>query len=91
MDYGLVRGNNTIKSKTGPLITNKDGLNCYLLIVDKFSRHIWIFLFANKSPPIAIVTAFLANHGIKTGIRQALAEQGGELTKIISFCKCIQD
>ena len=37
VDYGFVLGNDTIKSKIGPLITIKDGFNCYLLIVDKFS------------------------------------------------------
>ena len=37
MDYGFVRGKDTIKNETGPLITNKDGFNCYLLIVDEFS------------------------------------------------------
>ena len=51
----------------------------------------WIFLFPNKSPPIATVMAFLANHGIKSGIRRVRTNQGGELAKNIAFRKCIQD
>ena len=64
MDYGFVRSKHTTKSEDGPLTTSKEGYNYYLLITDKHSCHLCIFLFANKSPPIAIVTSFLANHGL---------------------------
>ena len=52
MDYGFVRGNDTIKSEDGLLITSKDGYNYYLMIINKYSRYMWLFLFANKTPPI---------------------------------------
>ena len=51
VDYGFVRGKTAFKKEDGPLLTSKDGYNCYLLIVDEYSRHMWVFLFANKSPP----------------------------------------
>jgi len=47
MDYRFIRGKNTVKNEQGPLIALKKGYNCYLLIADKFSRHLWIFLFTN--------------------------------------------
>ena len=91
MDYGFVRGSTTFKNETGPLITSKEGFNCYLLIVDEFSRHLWIFLFANKSPPVKTVTTFLDHFGNKCGLRRARTDQGGELAKSAAFRKCIDD
>ena len=41
------RGAITIINEDGPLTTSKEGYNYYLLIADEFSRHLWIFLFAN--------------------------------------------
>ena len=47
MDYGFVRGEKTFKNEDGPLITSKEVYNCYFLIADEYSRHLWIFLFAD--------------------------------------------
>ena len=91
MDYGFVRGKKVIKSEDGPLVTSKEGFNCYLLIADEFSRHLWIFLFSNKEPPIATVTAFLSTHGLKSGLRRVRTDQGGELAGSTKFKKCIAD
>ena len=52
MDYGFVRGKSVTKGEDGPLISSKDGYICYLLIADEYSRHLWVFLFAGKNPPI---------------------------------------
>ena len=55
MDYALVRGEKTTKNENGPLITSRAGYNCYLLIVDGYSRHLWIFLLLTNlhlSPPL---------------------------------------
>ena len=90
MDYGFVRGKQATKSENGPLITSCDGYNCYLLIVDEYSRHLWIFLFADKSPPIATVTSFISNHGTTSGLLRVRTDQGGKLAKSIEFRKCIQ-
>ena len=89
MDYGFVRGAHTTKNEDGPLITSKQGYNCYLLIADEFSRHLWIFLFADKKPPIATVTSFLNTHGNKAGLRRVRTDQGGELAKSSTFRTCI--
>ena len=50
MDFRFVRGTSTTNNEDGSLITSKDGKNCYILIVDEFNRHLWVFLFANKNP-----------------------------------------
>ena len=89
MDYGFVRGKEVIKNEDGPLITSKEGYNCYLLVADEHSRHLWIFLFANKEPPVDTITNFLSTHGLKSGLRRVRTDQGGELAGSTAFKKCI--
>ena len=91
MDYGFVRGNDTVKNKEGPLITSNDGYNCYLMIIDEFSRYMWLFLFADKSPPIDTIKNFLDTNGLKDGLRQVRTDQGGELSRSTKFRKTILD
>jgi hypothetical protein len=53
-------------------------------VIDEASRLAWIFLTATKEPPVAIVQAFLAQHGHADGgcIR---TDQGGELARSPAF------
>ena len=69
MDFGFFRGKSTIPTEKGPLVTNKDGYNCYLLVADEFSWRLWVFLFANKKPPVDTIVSFINTHVIKTGLR----------------------
>ena len=85
MDYGFVRGKFAEKNKDGTLITSKNGYNCYLLIQDEYSKHIWTFLFATKDPPIDTVKMFLDQYGNKTGMRKIRTDNGGELAKSGKF------
>ena len=57
--------------------------------MDKYSRHLLVFLFANKSPPIDTITNFLATHGRKSGLRRIGTDQGGELAKSITFRRSV--
>ena len=91
MDYGFVRDTTTVKDDTISLSASNDGFNCYLLIVDEYSHHLWIFLFATKFPPIKTVATFLNHHGNKTGINRVQTNQGGELAKSTAFCQCTLD
>ena len=70
MDFGFVQGATVYKKKDGPLLTSKDGYSCYLLGADEYSRHLWIFLYASKAPPITNVCSFLSTHGLLPGIRR---------------------
>jgi len=55
--------------------------------VDQYPHHLWVFLFANKSPPIDTITNFLTIHGRKSGRRYIRTDQGGELAKSIAFLR----
>ena len=89
VDYGFVRGKEVIKNGDGPVITSKEGYNYYVLVVDEYSRHLWVFLFANKSPPIDTIKTFLSTHGHKSGLRRIRTDQGGELDKSTAFRRTI--
>ena len=99
MDYGFVRGKEILEDDKPPspdnthepLMTSKDGYNCYLLIVDEFSRYRWVFLFASKSPPTDTITTFLNKHGLPSGSKWVRRDQGGELAKSTSIRKYIND
>ena len=40
MDYGFVQGNKTTTDANGSLVTSNEFYNCYILIADKYSRHL---------------------------------------------------
>ena len=63
MDFGFMRAlalvfSQAAKSKDH-VIFSYNGFSLYLLIIDKASRYIWVFLTKSKEPPINIVSAFL--------------------------------
>ena len=84
MDFGFIKAiDNDTPTKT--LVTSYDGFNSYLLIIEKFTRYIWVFLSQSKSPPIATVDKFLLKHGIPRDKQGGLnlvvrTDQGGELS-----------
>ena len=50
MDFGFVRGAGfRIKQEDKPTITSIDGFNSYLIIVDRVTRYIWVFLTTSSS------------------------------------------
>jgi hypothetical protein len=61
-----------------------NGFSLYLLILDKASRYIWVFLTKSKEPPIDIVSAFLQQHGLEDG-GSIQTDQGGELAQSKAF------
>ena len=73
------------------LIKSHDGYNCYLLIVDLFTRYLWIFLSKNKHPPLRTVKQFLWTYGQKHGVRIVWTDQGGDLSKSTLFWKALQE
>ena len=64
MDYGFMRGANDTRNN----IRSHEGYNCYLLIVDYYTRYTWVFLSKNKNPPLKLLTTFLQTYGNKDGI-----------------------
>ena len=73
------------------IIKSHDGYNCYLLIVDLFTRYLWIFLSKNKHPPLRTIKQFLRTYGLKEGVRIIRTDQGGELSKSTLFRQALQD
>ena len=86
MDYGFMKAKVDNRN-----IRSHDGYSCYLLIIDSYTRYIWIFLNKNKNPPIKTVTQFLKSYGIKGPNCIVRTDQGGELAKSVSFRKVITD
>jgi hypothetical protein len=73
------------------IVASMDGFTSYLLVVDEFSRYMWIFLCKTKEPPIDEMSAFLSTFGLQEGgvIR---CDQGGELARSKDFCtRMLQD
>ncbi len=61
MDFGFVRGSDwSQKDNDGKLVTSIDKYRSYLLVIDRASRHIWVFLTKTKHPPIDQVRGLLS-------------------------------
>ena len=86
MDFGFIKALDTESDeKLKNLIKSYDGFNSYLLIIDKKTRYIWVFLSESKHPPVATVDKFLTKFGIPQDKRDNLnlvvrTDQGGELS-----------
>ena len=95
MDFGFIKAvDNESDDKISNLIRSYDGYNSYLLIIDKKTRYIWIFLSESKSPPVATVDKFFMKHGIPQDKRGGLnlvvrTDQGGELSNNERFQKIL--
>ena len=94
LDFGFVRGS-SFKLPTangeGPTITSVDGKNSYCLIVDRATRHIWVFLSNSKEPPIEPVRMVLRKFGANITHRTARTDQDKGLGKSKDFLKMLSD
>lgn len=88
MDFGFMRASTSDYSRPDPkrdrVVTSFDGFNSYFLIVDEFTKYIWVFLCKSKEPPIEVAEHFLKVNGSSAGgvIR---CDLGGELAKCNDF------
>ena len=89
MDYGFVWGNKATIDTNDSLIASNKGYNYYLLIADKYSCNLCIFLFVNKTLPIDTVTPCFSIHGLELGINHVHIDQGVKLKKNAAFCEYI--
>ena len=86
MDFGFMKGKqDNISSRS------HDGYNSYLLIIDYYTRYLWIFLSKNKQPPIKVLHKFLRTYGQRQGIRTIRTDQGGELARSSAFQQAITE
>jgi hypothetical protein len=93
MDFGFMKGTGYChKDDEGRTITSIDGYRNYLLIIDKASRYIWIFLTKTKSPPIEILKCFFEEHGNKQVQQKTVrTDEGGELWSSAQFKQTIME
>ena len=92
MDFGFMRGSSyKKKTETGSTITSIDGYNSYLLIIEKSSRFIWIFLTSSKHPPIQAAKSVLEKFKSDVKHRTVRTDQGGELAKSKDFQNMIAE
>ena len=90
MDYGFVRGSDwNKKDNDGKLVTSIDKYRSYLLVIDRYTRYIWICLTKQKSPPTNFVTNLLNKFTNPKVISTVTTDQGGELSKSSQFAKTI--
>ena len=86
MDFGFVRGTGyKIKQEHAPTVTSIDGFSSYLIIVDRVTRYLWIFLTKSKTPPITIAQRILNKFKCKNRHRTVRTDQGKELGKSKNF------
>ena len=86
MDFGFMKGKHDNIS-----LRSHDGYNSYLLIIDYYTRYLWIFLSKNKQPPLKVLHKFLRTYGQRQGIRTIRTDQGGELARSSAFQEAITE
>ena len=86
MDFGFVRGSGyAIKQENAPTVTSINRYNSYLIIVDRVTRYIWIFLTSSKTPPITVAQKILKKFKSTNNHRTVRTDQGGKLGKSQDF------
>ena len=71
---------NHIQTRTGYVVPLFDGYKAYLLIVDKYKGHTWVFLTELKDPPTNTVIKFMDKFDRKDG-GMVKCDQEGELAR----------
>jgi hypothetical protein len=61
-----------------------EGFSAYLIVVDKASCYVWVFLQKSKDPPVDLICDFLALHGFPQG-GVVHTNLGGESVQIATF------
>ena len=71
MDYGFLRGSDWHKKDSdGKVVTSVDKYRSYLLVIDCYTRYIWIFPTKAKSPPITFITKLLTKFKTRHNIHR---------------------
>ncbi len=88
MDFGFMRSSwsdyTHPNKRSNRVIQLWDGYSSYLLIVDKASRYIWVFLTSAKDPPVDIIDHFLTKLG-HADDGSIWTDQGGKLAGLLEL------
>jgi Reverse transcriptase (RNA-dependent DNA polymerase) len=93
MDIGFFRGPSNLEAVVDrredaklKIIESRQGYVCYLLIVDRKTRKVWVFPLKSRSVPITLISMFLQLHGNSTPHRRWIRTDGeGSLAKSSTF------
>ena len=95
LDFGFVRGSEfkmETKKGKGPTITSIDGKNSYCLIIDRATRHIWIYMSNSKAPPVEPIRMILKKFGSRsTTHRTVRTDQDKGLGRSLDFKAMLKD
>ena len=92
MDYGFVRGSDWSKEDNdGKLVTSVDNFRSYLIVVDRASRYIWVYLTKTKHPPVEQVQGLLSKFKGLYPNATVTTDQGRELGASKAFQKVVAD
>ena len=92
MDFGFVRGSDWAeKDDDGKLITSIDKYRSYLLIIDRATRYIWVFLTKTKEPPVAQAKGILEKFKGQYRYCTVTTDLGKELGKSKAFQKMVSE
>ena len=83
MDFGFVKYKSN--DDTGKLLRSRQGFGSYLLVIDEYTRYIWIFPTKTKRPPIEVVDQFLMTYKPTEGLRHVRIDLGKELARSRDF------
>ena len=88
-DFGFMRTKHfRQEDDDGRTQTSIDGKNAYLLIVDRKTRFMWIYVSSSKQPPIDFCRSILNKYKAATSHRTVRCDQG-ELATSIEFNKLL--
>jgi hypothetical protein len=83
MDFGFMRASTLSYDQPNKeedrVVTSYDGYNCYLIVVDEYTKFTWVYLRTSKEPPIDTCLLHLDQLGSKAGYIRC--DKGGELAK----------
>ena len=79
MDFGFVKYK--AKEGSGELMRSRQGFGSYLLIVDEYTRYIWVFPTKSKQALVQVLDQFLTMFKRNTGLRRVRADLGNEMAR----------
>ena len=91
-DFGFARGSEfSLKLENGKTITSIDGKNAYLLVADRKTRMLWIYVTDSKSPPVDQVRMILEKFGSAHTHRTIRTDQDKALGKSVAFAAMVEN
>ena len=76
-DFGFMRTKYyQQEDQDGKLQTSVDGKNAYLLVIDRNTRYMWVYVSSSKSPPIEFCRSILRKFKAETAHRTVRCDQG---------------